>query len=522
MRRKRRVSPSSVERPPQSTEPGTGTAPATRSGSLAAAPVTRFRSWAAGSLTPAPPGVGPTVPREGSLRSRALRRRRQPSQVHLSAPASASTAAGEEVEPMLEPEETAGSFSPNSPIRVPYLEEYDSNGELCQEPSLFPDPVLIEPYEKAEQEFSDKIAKIRKLPTLDSDTSISPSIIQESAADTIIEASKFVLGLSSYIDGKLLSKCSGILIEWSKGTGIILTTAQLICSTSPCLDEWLGEDKYAPNAEVCVQLLHMDDFKTGTLMYLDKQYGFALFSVLMDEPKRLPCFSNERFAQDVFLLGRYESNLLIGNGKVLSKGAGSYKRHHYMYTDGHISPHGAGGAVINLEGDVTGMITGPKHFIPSSTIQKCLEIWKTYNHVPRIHLGMKLFGIKCLSLVSREKISRNYNIDAGLIVKAVSAESNAEKLGVRMGDIILSVNGEHIATAVELENKLLDISKAQLEKGIGLGSAVDVTLALDVFNTTKCGRGRRLLKAKLSRTEEIIEEGKYPVIYGRPKKPVEV
>lgn len=32
----------------------------------------------------------------------------------------------------------------------------------------------------------------------------------------------------------------------------------------------------------------------------------------------------------------------------------------------------------------------------------------------------------------------------------MSAESNAEKLGVRMGDIILSVNGEHIATAVEV------------------------------------------------------------------------
>jgi S1-C subfamily serine protease len=32
----------------------------------------------------------------------------------------------------------------------------------------------------------------------------------------------------------------------------------------------------------------------------------------------------------------------------------------------------------------------------------------------------------------------------------VSAESNAEKLGVRMGDIILSVNGEDIATAVEV------------------------------------------------------------------------
>lgn len=42
------------------------------------------------------------------------------------------------------------------------------------------------------------LAKIRKLPTLDSDTATSPDITQESAADTILKASEFVLGLSSY------------------------------------------------------------------------------------------------------------------------------------------------------------------------------------------------------------------------------------------------------------------------------------------------------------------------------------
>lgn len=43
------------------------------------------------------------------------------------------------------------------------------------------------------------VAQIRKLPTLDSDTATSPNIIQESASDTIIKASVFVLGLSSYV-----------------------------------------------------------------------------------------------------------------------------------------------------------------------------------------------------------------------------------------------------------------------------------------------------------------------------------
>jgi hypothetical protein len=53
-----------------------------------------------------------------------------------------------------------------------------------------------------------------------------------------------------YADGKVLRKCSGILMDWSKGTGTILTTAQLICSTSPNVDEWLGGDEYALKSEV--------------------------------------------------------------------------------------------------------------------------------------------------------------------------------------------------------------------------------------------------------------------------------
>ena len=44
-------------------------------------------------------------------------------------------------------------------------------------------------------------------------------------------------------------------MEWSKGTGTILTIAQLICSKSPNVDEWLGGDEYALNAEVSLNIM---------------------------------------------------------------------------------------------------------------------------------------------------------------------------------------------------------------------------------------------------------------------------
>uniref|UniRef100_A0A0Q3VCM6 Reverse transcriptase zinc-binding domain-containing protein n=1 Tax=Setaria italica TaxID=4555 RepID=A0A0Q3VCM6_SETIT len=186
--------------------------------------------------------------------------------------------------------------------------------------------------------------------------------------------------------------------------------------------------------------------------------------VPIDPPKRLPRFRKEvMFADDIFLLGRDKLDLQIGDGKVLNKGAGSCQRHHYMYYDGGIFPCGFGGAVIDLEGDVIGMVHSSIDFIPSSTILKCLHLWRTFSCVPRIHLGMKCLGIKCLNLVSKEKISQKYRVDAGLI-----------------------------------------IVEGPFGKGIGCDSDVDVMVVLAVFNTTKRVSGRIQLMAKLSHDAEII------------------
>ncbi|CAN6349792.1 unnamed protein product [Urochloa humidicola] len=456
--------------------------------------VTRSRSRAAGSVTSTQSETAPTVTQEEesgspSTASKRLRRvssapRRRGRRRGITGEV---TADGGEVEGVpgssIAPAASdnsmeAPAFVPNSPIRRPYLVEYDSNGQQLSEPSIWTDPELSEAYEKANQQYFQKIGQLLKLPTLDDGTSFESMPIQESAADTIMKASKFILGLSAYIDGVLLRQSSGILMEWNEDKGTILTTAYLFCSRSPNVDVWLGGQEYARDAEVKVQLLHIDDIEVpGELIYLDEQYGFAMISVPMDQPETLPCFYNElMFSGDIFLLGRDKWDLQIGNGKVMNKGADSYQRHHYMYFDADISPCGFGGAVIDLEGDVIGLIASSMEFIPSSTILKCLHLWRTFNCIPRIHLGMKLFGIKCLNLMSKEKISRKYHVDAGLIVVEVSGGSNAENHGVRIGDIVQAVNRECIATAIQLENMLLDTCKGYLEKGIGCDSDKDVVL----------------------------------------------
>lgn len=317
--------------------------------------VTRSRSTAAaGSVTSRQSEMAPTVTQEepstASKRPRissAPRRRRRgitgaDGGARVVTPA--STVGVEEVEVVpprsvapaaSDPMVAATAFVPNSPVRMPYLVEYDSKGQPLPEPSVSQDPELSRAYLNAYQQYCERIGQLLKLPTLDNDTAIDSIPIQDSAADTILKDSKFVLGLSAYIDDVLLRQSSGILMEWNEDKGTILTTVHLFCSRSPNVDVWLGGQEYARDAEVRVQLLHIDDIEVrGQLIYLDEQYVFTLISVPMDPAETLPRFCNELiFSEDIFLLGRDRWDLQIENCKVMNKGAGSYQHHHYMYFD---------------------------------------------------------------------------------------------------------------------------------------------------------------------------------------------
>jgi S1-C subfamily serine protease len=89
-------------------------------------------------------------------------------------------------------------------------------------------------------------------------------------------------------------------------------------------------------------------------------------------------------------------------------------------------------------------------FIPSNILLKCLQLWKKFHYIPRPHLQLKLWGIKFLEPAHIEIISCKCNIDDGLIVEEVSIGSCAERLGVRVGDIIECFNGKCISSTVEV------------------------------------------------------------------------
>ncbi|KAE8770602.1 hypothetical protein D1007_57625 [Hordeum vulgare] len=347
---------------------------------------------------------------------------------------------------------------------------------------------VYEAYMDLSSKYHAKIKRQLQLVTLDRSMASSCMVneklqsVRESATKTILQVAKVVLGFSSYVDGKLMARSSGFLIDWDERSkaGTVLTSARIICSKHSALSQWSGTDEYAPNAEIVAHLLDEDDATVpALLLHYDKHINIALIKVEIDLCAKIPSFSGDViYGQEIFVLGRDERlNLTIHRGRVQFMGPNKFQRHHYLFSGCVIKQPSIGGPVIDLNGQVWGMANFPgTAFIPSSIILKCLDMWKKFQCIPRLHIGMKLSPIKFLDPIHLERIFRRCNVDSGLIVHEVSHGSVAGELGVRPGDIIYSVKGEHIATTIELENLLMRMCENHLDKGGAIGSCMDIPL----------------------------------------------
>ncbi|KAK3137511.1 hypothetical protein QOZ80_5BG0453260 [Eleusine coracana subsp. coracana] len=416
----------------------------------------------------------------------------------------------------------------SSPLRRPYMKsvvtEVNSQGLdtfESLESLINANSAILDAYDEHDAKYSAKLSSQLKLVTLER---VPHSCLEnpwygptrDSAAETVLKTAKVVLGLSSYIDGKLLKHASGFIIEWDKESKVatVLTSALLICTKSPSIDEWLAKDEFAPHAEVHAHLLDKNDtIATAQLIHYHKHYNFALFKIKMDVVSQIPSLCKEiKYGQQIFVLGRDENQyLMVNDGSVLHKGPSSFNRHHNMFASCKLNECClVGGPVVEVNGQFLGMISCPgMKFVPSAIILKCLHMLKKFNCIPRLHTGMKFSAIRFLDPVHREKITRKCNVDIGLIVTEVSEGSIAEKVGIRNGDIVECWNNKLVSTTFELENNLLCMCEEHLDNGNDIGS--DVEIPVGIYRVRKDSRCTVILTLKVLDDVEVVATGEYDV-----------
>jgi serine protease Do len=118
----------------------------------------------------------------------------------------------------------------------------------------------------------------------------------------------------------------------------------------------------------------------------------------------------------------------------------------YIQTDAAIHSGSSGGALVDIHGNLVGITAfiltenegdeGPGFAIPSELVYTIYQELKTQGRVRVGDIGIKVQGITHI-LAAGLHLSR----ESGIIVSDVRPGSTAEKAGIRMEDIVLSLDG---------------------------------------------------------------------------------
>jgi serine protease Do len=129
-----------------------------------------------------------------------------------------------------------------------------------------------------------------------------------------------------------------------------------------------------------------------------------------------------------------------------------------IQTDASINPGNSGGPLLNLEGQVIGINTliitqgapqssGVGFAVPINVAKAILPQLREKGHVTRGWLGITIQPLT-------EDLAKSFGLSStkGAVVSDVTSGGPAEKAGIRASDVILSLDGQPVADALQLSN----------------------------------------------------------------------
>ncbi len=119
----------------------------------------------------------------------------------------------------------------------------------------------------------------------------------------------------------------------------------------------------------------------------------------------------------------------------------------YLQTDAPINPGNSGGPLVDVDGDVVGVNTfilsqsggneGLGFAIPCGVVKIAYQQLRKFGHLHRPQIGVSVQTITP-ALAQGLKLPRNY----GVVVSDVLPDGPAEAAGVRIGDVLLAIDGK--------------------------------------------------------------------------------
>jgi len=136
-----------------------------------------------------------------------------------------------------------------------------------------------------------------------------------------------------------------------------------------------------------------------------------------------------------------------------------YSIESFIQTDAAVNPGNSGGALVDTKGDLIGINTaiitrsgryeGYSFAVPSNLVKKVVDDLREYGTVQRGFLGVNIQDVS-------EEIAGSLKLKTldGVYLSRVNPGSAAEDAGLRLGDVITSVNGNVVKRTPELQEQV--------------------------------------------------------------------
>ena len=142
----------------------------------------------------------------------------------------------------------------------------------------------------------------------------------------------------------------------------------------------------------------------------------------------------------------------------------------FIQTDAAINPGNSGGALVDVEGRLIGINTailsrsggnqGIGFAIPVNLARSVMDSLVSEGHVTRGYLGVRIQDVT-------PALAKGFKLKeaTGALVGEVSADSPAEKAGLKSGDVVLEFNGKPVKDARHLK---LEVAEARPDDSVAL------------------------------------------------------
>ena len=242
------------------------------------------------------------------------------------------------------------------------------------------------------------------------------------------------------------------------GSGVIISDDGYIITNNHVID----------NSDDLEVTLHDNRTYKAIVVGTDPSTDLALLKVKAEGLPTVPFTNSDqvKIGQWVMAVGNPMGlNSTVTAGIISAKGRNinilkdKYALENFIQTDAAINPGNSGGALVNLDGGLvgintaiaspTGSFAGYGFAIPSNIVQKVITDLMEYGTVQRGVLGVMIKTVD--GKLAEEK---DLELRRGVYIDSLMNNSAAGAAGIKVGDVVLQVNGVNVHSSPELQGAI--------------------------------------------------------------------